>query len=37
VTIGRWAAERQQDIFEQAFGLRLEISEAAPDRPADPR
>jgi exopolyphosphatase/guanosine-5'-triphosphate,3'-diphosphate pyrophosphatase len=28
VTIGRWAAARQQDIFEQAFGLRLEVSEA---------
>jgi exopolyphosphatase/guanosine-5'-triphosphate,3'-diphosphate pyrophosphatase len=35
VTIGRWAAARQQDIFEQAFGLRLEVSEAEPDRPAD--
>jgi exopolyphosphatase / guanosine-5'-triphosphate,3'-diphosphate pyrophosphatase len=28
VTISRWAAARQQDIFEQAFGLRLEVSEA---------
>jgi exopolyphosphatase/guanosine-5'-triphosphate,3'-diphosphate pyrophosphatase len=28
VTIGRWAAARQRDIFEQAFGLRLEVSEA---------
>jgi exopolyphosphatase / guanosine-5'-triphosphate,3'-diphosphate pyrophosphatase len=37
VTIGRWAAARQQDIFEQAFGLRLEISEDARDRPADRR
>lgn len=27
VTVGRWAAERQADIFEQAFGLELEISE----------
>ena len=26
--VGRWAAERQADIFEQAFGLELEISEA---------
>jgi exopolyphosphatase / guanosine-5'-triphosphate,3'-diphosphate pyrophosphatase len=37
VTIGRWAAARQQDIFEQAFGLRLELSEDARDRPADRR
>jgi exopolyphosphatase/guanosine-5'-triphosphate,3'-diphosphate pyrophosphatase len=34
VTVGRWAAERQADIFEQAFGLRLEISEVPPGRPA---
>ena len=34
VTVGRWAAERQADIFEQAFGLELELSEAPPDRPA---
>jgi exopolyphosphatase/guanosine-5'-triphosphate,3'-diphosphate pyrophosphatase len=34
VTVGRWAAERQADIFEQAFGLELEISEAPRDRPA---
>jgi exopolyphosphatase / guanosine-5'-triphosphate,3'-diphosphate pyrophosphatase len=37
VTIGAWAAARQQDIFEEAFGLRLEISEVEQDRPADPR
>ena len=34
ITVGRWAAERQQDIFEHAFGLRLEISAAPPGRPA---
>jgi exopolyphosphatase/guanosine-5'-triphosphate,3'-diphosphate pyrophosphatase len=34
VTVGRWAALRQRDIFEQAFGLRLEISEGRPERPA---
>jgi exopolyphosphatase/guanosine-5'-triphosphate,3'-diphosphate pyrophosphatase len=34
VTVGRWAAARQQDIFEQAFGLRLEVSEAPSGRPA---
>jgi exopolyphosphatase/guanosine-5'-triphosphate,3'-diphosphate pyrophosphatase len=34
VTVGRWAAARQRDLFEQAFGVRLEISEATPDRPA---
>jgi exopolyphosphatase/guanosine-5'-triphosphate,3'-diphosphate pyrophosphatase len=37
IAVGRWAAERQTDIFEQAFGLRLEISEAPPGRPADRR
>jgi exopolyphosphatase/guanosine-5'-triphosphate,3'-diphosphate pyrophosphatase len=34
IAVGRWAAERQTDIFEQAFGLSLEISEAKPGRPA---
>jgi exopolyphosphatase/guanosine-5'-triphosphate,3'-diphosphate pyrophosphatase len=34
VTVGRWAAERQRDIFERAFGLRLEISADGPARPA---
>jgi exopolyphosphatase/guanosine-5'-triphosphate,3'-diphosphate pyrophosphatase len=34
VTVGRWAAQRQGDIFEQAFGLELEISEVPPGRPA---
>jgi exopolyphosphatase/guanosine-5'-triphosphate,3'-diphosphate pyrophosphatase len=28
VTIARWAAERQRDVFEQAFGRELEVSEA---------
>jgi exopolyphosphatase/guanosine-5'-triphosphate,3'-diphosphate pyrophosphatase len=27
VTVGRWAAERQRDLFQAAFGLALEISE----------
>jgi exopolyphosphatase/guanosine-5'-triphosphate,3'-diphosphate pyrophosphatase len=34
VTVGRWAAERQRDLFEQAFGLELRISAATPGRPA---
>jgi exopolyphosphatase / guanosine-5'-triphosphate,3'-diphosphate pyrophosphatase len=34
VTVGRWAAERQRDLFEDAFGLELEISVDALDRPA---
>jgi exopolyphosphatase / guanosine-5'-triphosphate,3'-diphosphate pyrophosphatase len=29
VTIARWAAERQADVFERAFGLRLDVREAA--------
>jgi exopolyphosphatase/guanosine-5'-triphosphate,3'-diphosphate pyrophosphatase len=29
VTVGRWAAERQRDIFEAAFGLELEVSESS--------
>jgi exopolyphosphatase/guanosine-5'-triphosphate,3'-diphosphate pyrophosphatase len=29
VTIARWGAQRQADVFERAFGLRLEIREAA--------
>jgi exopolyphosphatase/guanosine-5'-triphosphate,3'-diphosphate pyrophosphatase len=29
VTVGRWAAQRQRDIFEEAFGLELEISESS--------
>ena len=37
VTVGRWAAERQRDIFEEAFGLELEISEPAPRRPRPAR
>jgi exopolyphosphatase / guanosine-5'-triphosphate,3'-diphosphate pyrophosphatase len=28
VAIARWAAERQRDVFEQAFGRELEVSEA---------
>jgi exopolyphosphatase/guanosine-5'-triphosphate,3'-diphosphate pyrophosphatase len=36
LTISRWAAERQRDIFEQAFGVKLEVS-ASPEGPADPR
>ena len=28
VTIGRWAAQRQADVFSRAFGLGLEVSEA---------
>jgi exopolyphosphatase/guanosine-5'-triphosphate,3'-diphosphate pyrophosphatase len=37
ISIGRWAAERQRDIFEQAFGLGLEISEVTSARPAGRR
>jgi hypothetical protein len=28
VAISRWGAERQRDIFADAFGLRLEVSAA---------
>jgi len=28
VPIARWAAERQNDVFERAFGRTLEIAEA---------
>ena len=34
VTVGRWAAQRQRDIFREAFGLELEVSETS--RPRDP-
>jgi exopolyphosphatase/guanosine-5'-triphosphate,3'-diphosphate pyrophosphatase len=37
VTVGRWGAVRQADIFEKAFGLELELSEATPGRSAAPR
>jgi hypothetical protein len=33
VTVGRWAAQRQRDIFEQAFGLRLEVEDAGAPAP----
>jgi exopolyphosphatase/guanosine-5'-triphosphate,3'-diphosphate pyrophosphatase len=37
VTVGRWAAQRQRDIFQEAFGLELEVSESsARPRPARP-
>jgi exopolyphosphatase/guanosine-5'-triphosphate,3'-diphosphate pyrophosphatase len=29
VSVARWATERQADVFEQAFGLRLEVEAAA--------
>jgi exopolyphosphatase / guanosine-5'-triphosphate,3'-diphosphate pyrophosphatase len=28
ITVARWAAERQADVFERAFGLRLDVCEA---------
>jgi hypothetical protein len=28
--VARWAAERQSDVFERAFGRTLEIAEAKP-------
>jgi exopolyphosphatase/guanosine-5'-triphosphate,3'-diphosphate pyrophosphatase len=34
VTVGVWAALREREAFEQAFGLRLEISVARRERPA---
>jgi exopolyphosphatase/guanosine-5'-triphosphate,3'-diphosphate pyrophosphatase len=37
VTVGVWAARRQRDVFEDAFGLRLEISAGRRERPAAPR
>jgi exopolyphosphatase/guanosine-5'-triphosphate,3'-diphosphate pyrophosphatase len=40
VTIARWAAERQADVFERAFGLALEVAATGargPARPAAPR
>jgi exopolyphosphatase/guanosine-5'-triphosphate,3'-diphosphate pyrophosphatase len=37
VTVGRWAAERQRDIFEAAFGLELEVSESSARRPRPAR
>jgi exopolyphosphatase / guanosine-5'-triphosphate,3'-diphosphate pyrophosphatase len=33
ITVGRWAAQRQRDIFREAFGLELELSEPSA-RPA---
>jgi exopolyphosphatase/guanosine-5'-triphosphate,3'-diphosphate pyrophosphatase len=33
VTVARWGAQRQADVFERAFGLRLEVS-ASRARPA---
>jgi exopolyphosphatase/guanosine-5'-triphosphate,3'-diphosphate pyrophosphatase len=34
VAVGVWAALREREAFEQAFGLRLEISVARRERPA---
>jgi exopolyphosphatase/guanosine-5'-triphosphate,3'-diphosphate pyrophosphatase len=34
VSVGVWAALRDRDVFEQVFGLRLEISAARRERPA---
>jgi exopolyphosphatase / guanosine-5'-triphosphate,3'-diphosphate pyrophosphatase len=34
VTVGRWGAQQQRDIFETAFGLGLEVSAARLGRPA---
>jgi exopolyphosphatase/guanosine-5'-triphosphate,3'-diphosphate pyrophosphatase len=34
VTVGRWAAQRQRDIFAAAFGLELEIRESSAGGPA---
>jgi exopolyphosphatase/guanosine-5'-triphosphate,3'-diphosphate pyrophosphatase len=34
VTVGVWAALREREAFEQAFGLKLEISAARRERPA---
>ena len=28
VAVARWAAQKEQDVFEQAFGRELEVSEA---------
>jgi exopolyphosphatase/guanosine-5'-triphosphate,3'-diphosphate pyrophosphatase len=37
VTIARWGAARQADLFTRAFGLALELSEATRGRSAAPR
>jgi exopolyphosphatase/guanosine-5'-triphosphate,3'-diphosphate pyrophosphatase len=37
VSVARWAAQRQRDIFQEAFGLELELSVARRERPAVPR
>jgi hypothetical protein len=34
VTVGVWAALRERTAFEQAFGLRLELSAARREHPA---
>ena len=37
VRVARWAAQRQRDIFQEAFGLELELSVERRERPAVPR
>ena len=32
VTIARWAAQKEQDVFRQAFGKDLEVSAGRPAR-----
>ena len=34
VSIARWAAQKEQDVFKQAFGRELEVSEARSSRKA---
>ena len=34
VAIARWAAQKEQDVFEQAFGRELEVSVARSSRRA---
>jgi exopolyphosphatase/guanosine-5'-triphosphate,3'-diphosphate pyrophosphatase len=36
VAIARWAAQKEQDVFKQAFGRDLEVSEARSSRKAKP-
>jgi exopolyphosphatase/guanosine-5'-triphosphate,3'-diphosphate pyrophosphatase len=36
VSIARWAAQKEQDVFKKAFGRELEVSEAPSSRTARP-